>query len=48
MGELKAFVGHSFAQDDEEVVGAFLQFFRNVKGLGVPFSWEHAKPAEPK
>jgi hypothetical protein len=48
MNELRAFIGHSFTEDDESVVQAFLEFLDQVKNLGIGFSWEHAKPAEPK
>lgn len=48
MSQLKAFVGHSFTSKDEEVVSAFLKFFDQLKGMNIGFSWEHAKPAEPK
>jgi tetratricopeptide (TPR) repeat protein len=48
MNQLKAFVGHSFIKEDEEVVRAFLDFFNHVKEIGIGFDWEHAKPAEPK
>lgn len=48
MSQLKAFVGHSFTSEDEEVVRAFLKFFDNIKGVVSGFSWEHAEPAEPK
>lgn len=46
MGEIKAFVGHSFNPQDEAVVRAFTKYFDQVH-LTVPeFSWEHAEPAE--
>ena len=48
MNQLKAFVGHSFLKEDEEVVRAFLDFFNHVKEMGIGFDWENAKPAEPK
>ena len=48
MSQLKAFVGHSFTEDDEAVVRAFLKFFDQVKNMNIGFSWEHAEPAEPK
>jgi hypothetical protein len=48
MSQLKAFVGHSFLKEDEEVVRTFLEFFDHVKGMGIGFDWDHAKPAEPK
>jgi tetratricopeptide (TPR) repeat protein len=48
MNQLKAFVGHSFLKEDEEIVRAFLEFFDHVKEMGIGFDWENAKPAEPK
>lgn len=48
MTELKAFVGHSFTENDKEVVRQFTDFFDNVKNMGIGFSWAHAEPAEPK
>lgn len=48
MSQLNAFVGHSFASDDHEVVEAFLKFLNQVKGMNIGFTWESAEPAEPK
>jgi tetratricopeptide (TPR) repeat protein len=48
MNQLNAFVGHSFASEDHEVVEAFLKFFNLVKGMNIGFAWESAEPAEPK
>lgn len=48
MSQLNAFVGHSFAREDREVVEAFLKFLNQVKGMGIGFTWESAEPAEPK
>src|SRR5436309_737393 len=48
MSQLNAFVGHSFAHDDHDVVEAFLKFLNQVKGMGIGFNWESAEPAEPK
>src|SRR6266498_24623 len=48
MSQLNAFVGHSFARDDHEVVEAFLKFLNQVKGMGIGFTCESAEPAEPK
>jgi len=48
MNRLKAFVGHSFDEEDEKLVKAFLDFFNNIKGMNIGFDWEDAKPAEPK
>lgn len=48
MAQINAFVGHSFAPEDREVVEAFLKFLNQVKGMGIGFTWESAEPAEPK
>jgi len=48
MTQLRAFVGHSFTHDDENVVRAFLKLLDQVKGMNPGFSWEHAEPAEAK
>lgn len=48
MSQLNAFVGHSFATEDHEVVEAFLKFLNQVKGMNIGFAWESAEPAEPK
>jgi len=48
MGTLKAFVGHSFTKEDEEVVGAILGYLTQIQKMNSGFSWEHAREAEPK
>lgn len=48
MAQINAFVGHSFASEDREVVQAFLKFLDQVKALNMGFTWESAEPAEPK
>jgi tetratricopeptide (TPR) repeat protein len=48
MTQLNAFVGHSFAPEDRELIQAFLIFFNQVKAMDIGFSWESAEPAEPK
>jgi len=45
MSELRAFVGHSFTKEDEPVVHEFLKFFKTLNGI-IPFTWDHALPAE--
>jgi hypothetical protein len=47
MNEIRAFVGHSFAPDDEIVVGKFLKYFNQVSDSQITFSWNHAESAEP-
>lgn len=48
MSEIRAFVGHSFNEEDADLVRAFLDYFDQLQ-LSMPsFSWQHAKPAEPK
>ncbi len=48
MTQLNAFVGHSFAPEDHEVVEVFLKYLNQVKGMGIGFTWESAELAEPK
>jgi hypothetical protein len=48
MGQLNAFIGHSFTADDKDIVRTFLKFFDTVKNMNIGFSWEHAEIAEPK
>jgi hypothetical protein len=46
--EIRAFVGHSFTDDDEEVVRKFLDYLDHVAKAVPQFSWVHAQWAEPK
>lgn len=46
--QLKAFVGHSFTDDDQVVVQKFLKFLTQIAEIDNRFSWEHAEHAEPK
>ncbi len=46
MARLKAFVGHSFNEEDEDVIRTFLKHFDSLKDIG--FEWEHAERAEAK
>jgi len=48
MKEIRAFVGHSFLDDDAKVVDKFLKYFDQVADLHSQFSWEHAERAVPK
>lgn len=48
MSKIRAFIGHSFTDDDEELVRQFLDFFNQLARMNMNFSWEHAVPAEPK
>ncbi len=48
MTEIRAFVGHSFTDDDTEVVGKFLKYFAQLSKMELKISWEHAEAAEPK
>jgi tetratricopeptide (TPR) repeat protein len=48
MADVKAFVGHSFTDDDKEVVAKFCEFFDSLAKLNPAFSWVHARAAEPK
>lgn len=48
MAALKAFIGHSFSARVKDVVRSFLEFFEQIKGMNIGFSWEHAEAAEAK
>lgn len=48
MEALKAFVGHSFIDDDKEVVRRFTEHFTGLSKAGVfGFAWDHAEEAQP-
>lgn len=44
----KAFVGHSFAPEDEALNRIFLDYLSTVQELPIGFSWDHAEKAEAK
>ncbi|MBI3912742.1 MAG: hypothetical protein HY327_00900 [Chloroflexi bacterium] len=46
--KISAFVGHSFADADREVVRKFTDFLNHVRDLGIGFIWDHAEDAEAK
>ncbi|MGD8403257.1 MAG: hypothetical protein PVJ21_06330 [Anaerolineales bacterium] len=46
--QLKAFVGHSFNQNDKPIIDEFLDFLNHVASMGIQFTWDHAEWAEPK
>lgn len=48
MNLIKAFVGHSFTDEDSEVVEKFLKFFSRLEKMNDGFSWVHAEAAEPR
>jgi tetratricopeptide (TPR) repeat protein len=48
MKDIRAFVGHSFTDDDAGVVSAFLKYFDQLSKLHPTFTWEHAEKAEPR
>lgn len=48
MVEVRAFVGHSFTDDDKEIVSQFLEYFNALQKINSSFSWVHARAAEPK
>ena len=48
MTPIEVFVGHSFDDDDEIVVGKFLKYLDQLSKLQPNFTWVHAKPAEPR
>ena len=43
MKQINAFIGHSFSLEDKDIVRAFLDFFEEIKNMGIGFNWEHAK-----
>jgi len=47
MAQIRAFVGHSFTAEDQEVVATFLAYFDQMKGALPDFDWVHARAAEP-
>src|ERR1700745_3994790 len=47
MGEIRAFVGHSFAKEDGATVTSFLDYFRTLAKSHLNFSWVNAAWAEP-
>ncbi len=48
MKNIDAFVGHSFADEDRDLVRYFLDYFSETQKLHPTFSWVHAEAAEPK
>src|SRR6266581_1242804 len=48
MTEIRAFVGHSFTDDDADVVSKFIGYFEQLATTLPNFIWEHAQVAEPK
>jgi tetratricopeptide (TPR) repeat protein len=48
MEQLNAFVGHSFTEEDADIVRVFLKFFDTVKKIEIGFDWEHAEEAKSK
>ncbi len=45
---INAFVGHSFAEKDRELVRKFLDFFYTVSKMNIDFHWDHAEDAQLK
>lgn len=45
---IRAFVGHSFVDDDAQVVRKFLDYFTQLSKSHPRFTWEHAQQAEPR
>ena len=48
MPQLKAFVGYSFAKEDEAVVKEIHKLLDSIAKVMPDFSWDHAEAAEPK
>jgi tetratricopeptide (TPR) repeat protein len=47
MPEIKAFVAHSFSEDDKAMIQIFIDHFESLAGSLPGFSWDHALQAEP-
>jgi tetratricopeptide (TPR) repeat protein len=47
MQEIKAFVAHSFSEDDKAMIQIFIDHFDSLAGSLPGFSWDHALQAEP-
>jgi tetratricopeptide (TPR) repeat protein len=47
MNELCAFVGHSFSEQDKDLVRIFCEHFDNLEKAHLNFTWDHAVEAEP-
>jgi len=45
---IRAFVAHSFWENDQALVNTFCEYFDKIKDMGIGFSWDHAKAAEAK
>ena len=48
MVAIRAFVAHSFTEDDEILVGKFVKYFDQLSKSDMNFSYVHAEAAEPK
>jgi hypothetical protein len=48
LSEIRAFVGHSFTEDDSDAIIKFLKYFDQISKSHPNFSWDHAESAEPK
>jgi tetratricopeptide (TPR) repeat protein len=48
MSQLRAFVGHSFTENDKEVVEKFLNYLDTLKESGIVAEWKHARAAQPR
>lgn len=48
VSEIRAFIGHSFADEDKALVTTFLEYFTQISKSNPMFTWEHAQSAEPK
>ena len=48
MKAINAFVGHSFAHEDADVIRKFLKMLTRLSDLRPEFTWDHAEDPEPK
>ena len=46
MSTLRAFVGHSFDENDLPLIDVFLKYFDSLRDIG--FEWDSAKKAQMK
>lgn len=48
MSRIAAFIGHSFTEEDKNLVREFLDYFDRVAQMDIGFTWVHAENAEPQ
>jgi len=48
MSNIAAFIGHSFDENDKDLIRTFTDYFDDIKKILPGFTWDHAEDAEPK